>query len=113
MQKLCKFEALYRPEIKCVCHLIKTCTCIIKISYKGASIKDVHTPGGRGVFAKSVRKVYKGGGGVFELCTYTFLKTRADQIFFVRWVISKSVLIFWNRNVPKYDKKSVQILRKK
>ena len=60
---------------------------------KGASIKDVHTPGGRGVCQKCTKSV-QGGGVFFELCMYTFLKTRAHQIFFV-------------------SKKSVQILRKK
>ena len=38
-------------------------------SKKGASIKDVHTPGGGG-FGKSVQKVYK-GGGVFFNCVRT------------------------------------------
>ena len=44
--------------------------------------RRTHAKGGGG-FAKSVRKVYKGGGGIFELCTYTFLKTRSYKY----WVI--------------------------
>ena len=60
--------------------------------YGGIHKRRTHARG-EGEFAKSVRKVYKGGGGVFELCTYTYLKTRTHQIFFIR-------------------KKSIQILRK-
>ena len=43
-------------------------------------------PGRRG-FAKSVQ----GGRGVFELCTYTFLKMRAHHIFFVHIKVAEKV----------------------
>ena len=66
----------------------------------GASIKDVHTPGGGGL-----PKVYKGGGVVFKLCTYTIFEDAQH----------KSVLLFWKRNVPTsptYAKKECKCYEK-
>ena len=49
----------------------------------GASIIDVHTPGGREGLAKSVRKVYKGEGGFRIVYVHIFEDARASD-FFVR-----------------------------
>ena len=58
--------------------------------FRGASIKDVYTPGGGGVCQKCTI-VDKGEGGGTELCTYTFFK------LFITETTQKCSLELWNR----------------
>ena len=66
----------------------------------GASIKDVHTPGGGG-FAKSVQE----GGRRFRI-VYVHIFEDAT--------VKKSILfLFWNRNVPTFNEKKCANITKK